>query len=137
MKSLGSLIRIHRYRVEQRQQTLAEIGARKRAALDHLAALEAEIERETANAGGVEGAAAFYAAYAQAARLRRETIARTIASFDAEAETARAQLQEAYEALKKYEFVDAAAKSEAAREAARLEQQALDEIAITRIGRRR
>ncbi|GAB4523576.1 MAG: hypothetical protein Tsb0010_07680 [Parvularculaceae bacterium] len=137
MKKLDSLIRIHRHHVEQRQQALSEIAARKKAALAHLAALEAEIEREAANAGGIEGGAAFYAAYAQAARLRRETIARTVAGYDLEASAARALLQEAFEALKKYELVDEATKAKLKREEARKEQQALDEAASVRVALRR
>ena len=136
MRSIDSLIRIHKHQVDERQRALGALEGRRAELLQDLAQLDQEQQREMENAVGFEGGGAYYAAYAGGARLRREETARRMADLEAEIAVAQLQLREAFEALKKYEIVDDAAQLKKRLEEERDAQAALDELATGRAARR-
>lgn len=132
MRAAASLIRISNYQVEVLQKRLAEIVERRGQAEVALAILEAEGEAETAHAGEHAATGWYLVGYRQGLKIRMETTQARIDECLAEEAGARDALSEAFEALKKYEQVEANAKAAAAKLEAKLETAALDELGLRR-----
>jgi flagellar FliJ protein len=117
-----SLIRISNHEIEGLQRRLAEVVERRTDAELRLVILEAQAEVEIVRADQDAQAGWYRAGFLQAVRTRRATLQGEIGGLTAEEAGARDALQEAFEALKKFEHVAelgrvAAAKAEARREA--------------------
>jgi flagellar FliJ protein len=132
MKAAASLIRISNYQVEVLQKRLAEIVERRANAEIGLAILVAEGEAETAHAAQNAGAGWYLVGYRQGLKVRMDAVQAHIDACFTEEAGARDALSEAFEALKKYEQVEANAKAAAAKQQAKLETAALDELGLRR-----
>ncbi len=91
-----------------------------------------EGDAETAHAEANAGAGWYLIGYRQGLKLRMEAVQAHIDACIAEEAGARDALSEAFEALKKYEQVEANAKAAAAKELAKRETAALDELGLRR-----
>jgi flagellar FliJ protein len=132
MKAAASLIRISNYQVEVLQKRLAEIVERRSNAEVGLAILAAEGDAETAHAAQNAGAGWYLIGYRQGLKIRMEAVQGHIDACLAEEAGARDALAEAFEALKKYEHIEANAKAAAVKEQAKRETAALDELGLRR-----
>jgi len=132
MSAAASLIRISNYQVEVLQKRLAEIVERRRNAEIGLAILAAEGQAETEYADANASAGMYLIGYRQGLKLRMDAVQAHIDACIAEEAGARDALSEAFEALKKYEQVEANAKALAAKELAKRETAALDELGLRR-----
>ena len=130
MKWARSLTRIAHYEVETLQKRLAEVVSRRIEAELRLTLLEAEAEAEADNARNDPQAAMLHPAYMQGWRERYERRTALIEEIRQEEEGARDALSRAFEEQKKYEHVTAMAEAAAAKEAARRETAALDELGL-------
>ena len=130
MKWARSLNRIADYEVETLQKRLAEVVSRRVEAELRLTLLEAEAEAEAENARTDAEAALFHPVFMKGWRERRERQCAVIAEIALEEEGARDALSRAFEEQKKYEHVTALAEAAAAKEAARRETAALDELGL-------
>jgi flagellar FliJ protein len=131
-----SLIKLATYEVEVRQIRLAQIADRRDAAEQQLARLTAEGEAELARAGQDAAADLQLTAYLQGLRIRKATVHAEIAALIDEERGARDALSEAFEEQKKYEHVAETARRLEARETARRETAALDELGLRKAMRR-
>lgn len=132
MSAAASLIRISNYQVEVLQKRLAEIVERRGNAEIGLAILAAEGQAETEYADANASAGMYLIGYRQGLKLRMDAVQAHIDACIAEEAGARDALSEAFEALKKYEQVEANAKAAAAKELAKRETAALDELGLRR-----
>ena len=132
MSAAASLIRISNYQVEVLQKRLAEIVERRSNAEIGLAILAAEGQAETEYADANASAGMYLIGYRQGLKLRMDAVQAHIDACIAEEAGARDALSEAFEALKKYEQVEANAKALAAKELAKRETAALDELGLRR-----
>lgn len=132
MSAAASLIRISNYQVEVLQKRLAEIVERRSNAEIGLAILAAEGQAETEYADANASAGMYLIGYRQGLKLRMEAVQAHIDACIAEEAGARDALSEAFEALKKYEQVEANAKALAAKDLAKRETAALDELGLRR-----
>ena len=132
MSAAASLIRISNYQVEVLQKRLAEIVERRSNAEIGLAILAAEGQAETEYADANASAGMYLIGYRQGLKLRMEAVQAHIDACIAEEAGARDALSEAFEALKKYEQVEANAKALAAKDLAKRETTALDELGLRR-----
>jgi flagellar FliJ protein len=132
MSAAASLIRISNYQVEVLQKRLAEIVERRSSAEIGLAILEAECQAETEHAQQNAGAGWYLIGYRQGLKLRMDAVQANIDACLAEEAGARDALAEAFEALKKYEQVEANAKAAAVKLQAKIETAALDELGLRR-----
>ena len=130
MKWARSLTRIADYEVETLQKRLAEVVSRRAEAEVRLTLLGAEAEAEAENARVDPEAALFHPVFMKGWRERRERQGAVIAEITLEEEGARDALSRAFEEQKKYEHVTAMAEAAAAKEAARRETAALDELGL-------
>ena len=136
MKAAASLIRISNYEVEVLQKRLAEIVERREQAQMAYMMLEAEGEGETLRARESAEAGWYLAGYRQGLKIRLANTQTRIDQALLEEAGARDALAAAFEELKKYEQVDANAKTAARAVEAHRETQALDELGLRRAVRR-
>ncbi len=131
MKSGETLIRVAKHRVEELQKQLAEL---QRAADDldrRLAELEAEVpsEKDAALPLMKEGYLSF-GSYAQWIIERRESLRHSRAEMEAQIESLRGILGEAFEELKKFEKLEERRLVRAFEDNNKRDQQAMDDIAL-------
>jgi flagellar export protein FliJ len=125
-----SLIRIHTFEVEELQKRLKEIEDRRAACELTLDALDLEAEEEKLRAKVDPNVAWCHPDYVKAWKLRRARSESELQSITMEAEGARDALAIAFEEQKKVEHVAELARIAEAKEMAKRENAALDEIAL-------
>ncbi|HXQ46579.1 MAG TPA: flagellar export protein FliJ [Caulobacteraceae bacterium] len=125
-----SLIRISNHEIEGLQKRLAEVVERRTDAEMRLVILEAETEVEIVRADQDAQAGWYRAGFLQAVRGRRATLQGEIGKLIAEEAGARDALQEAFEALKKFEHVAELSRMAAAKAEARREAVILDDLGL-------
>ena len=138
MKDLNTLIRLHKFRVDEKRR---EVGGMIAVVTDlerQVRELEAEIlkEQEIASKSPVE-AGAIYGSYASLAIKRREQFAAAIAEMEERLAEAQEEMREEFFELKGYEIIQDFRDAEEALEQARAEQFVLDEIGLNAYRRRR
>ncbi len=130
-KNLNSLIRLHKWDVDEKRRKLGELLQLLDNLVDQARQLENEVKDEQAIASASPEEAGFaYGNYAEEAIRRRDRIVESIAKADAEIEVARAELSEAYLVLKKYEIAQDMRHKKETHERERREQIILDEIGL-------
>jgi flagellar FliJ protein len=137
MKWADQLIKLSSFELEVLQARLAEVVDRRTRAELRLAVLIAGGEAEIAIARTDPEAARGLAAYTEGLKQRKAAVQREIDLATAEEAGARDALSEAFEKLKRYEQVAETARVAEAREAARRETAALDEVGLRRAAGRR
>jgi flagellar protein FliJ len=125
-----SLIRIAGHEVETLQKRLAEIVGRRTDAELRAAMLEAEAEAEIVGAAANAEAGWRLASYLEGVRVRRAGLHEEIGRISVEEDGARDALAQAFESQKKYEHVAEMARVAEAKELARRETIALDELGM-------
>lgn len=130
MSTLDSLIRLHRWQVDERRRSLAELETLGEKLRAELARLEAEQASEQEVVRRSTDVAYGYGAYAGALVERRRKLEQSLA--DAQQQTAKAReiLAEAYQEAKRYEIAAARRLLNQRRQAERIEQQGMDELGI-------
>jgi flagellar FliJ protein len=124
-----SLIRISNHEVETLQKRLGEIVERRRQGEIKLAVLTQVVGRDAE-------AARDLADYMRGVGVRRGVLKAALAAIVTEEAGARDALTLAFESLKKFEQVAEMARLADAREAARRESQAMDEMGVRAASRR-
>jgi flagellar FliJ protein len=131
-----SLVRLADHEVEELRKRLVEILDRKAQAELKLAMLHAEAEAERAHADTDAHAGLYRVGYMEGWRLRRDAAHAAIAEIEAEEAGCRDALTTAFENLKKYEQVEESARATLAKDRARTERIALDELGQRAAGRK-
>jgi flagellar export protein FliJ len=134
---LATLVRLHRWRLEEERRKLAEAMRALDLRESALRELEAEIasEQESARTGPVD-AGIDYGSYARLAVQRRASCREEIAAAEAKVSRRREQMQSRYRELRTFELAEESLCRRVAAEAARRERLALDEIALLTRSRR-
>jgi len=131
MKSRETLLRLKRFTVDEKRRRVAQIDTMI-AEFDRMANdLQREIENEERRAGLSDPAHFAYPTYAKAARVRKENIQTSAAELKGQLDAARAELEIAFDELKKIEILDDREKA-----AERAEQAAREQAEMDRIGSR-
>jgi flagellar export protein FliJ len=130
-KGLQSLIRLHRWQVDEHRRRLAELTRRAENLHEQARRLEREIAEEQARSRTepLEAGTA-YGDYARAAIDRRAKTAKAIEAAETDAAAAGDALGEAYRALRTLETAQADRERRRAMEEERREQTVLDEVGI-------
>ncbi len=130
MTALGSLVRVHTWALNEKRQKLAGLEELADKMCDDLEHLEAELKSEQrAAAGSIEGTIAF-PAFVAAALERRKKLRQTIASLDLAIDTARTEVRETFQEVKKYEFARDNHERREREKIERREQRNLDELGV-------
>ncbi|MCW5750610.1 MAG: flagellar FliJ family protein [Alphaproteobacteria bacterium] len=136
MKSVGTLIRLHRWQLDERRRVLKDLEEMRTGMEERLARLSREIEAEQARAANDELRFA-YGPFARQAIERRQTILRSIEEIAGRIEKAREDVADAYREAKKYERLEQEQRHRDQMRAGRLEQRSFDEVALAGFERRR
>jgi flagellar protein FliJ len=128
MKSRETLVRLKKFQVDEKRRRVAQIEAMiadfERMASD----LDREVANEERRAGISDPAHFAYPTYARAARTRREKIVHSCDELKGQLETARGELEIAFEEMKKVEILQDREAAQERAEDARREQVEMDRI---------
>jgi flagellar export protein FliJ len=104
MSALDSMVRLHRWMLDEKQRKLGELQAFLDRLTEDLSVLDGDIEteREATDRSGQTGSA--FPAYLAAALDRRKKLCETIANVEKQVQAARAEVAEASGELGKYEL---------------------------------
>ena len=137
-KGLGSLIRLKKWRVDEKRRALAERLRIEEALERGSRTLEAELVNEQRIATqSPDEAALLFGLYVQGVQIRRRELAASIAKSEVQSAKAREAVQAAHRDLKTFETAEASRQRRDAEELARKEQMDLDEIGLQAHRRRR
>lgn len=128
MNPLTSLIRVHKWALDEKRQKLAGLEELVRKMRADLEEIERDLEREKEAATQSMAGTMAFPAFMAAAMERRRRLRQTIAELDNAIEDARDDVQAAFQEVKSYEL---ALERQEREEQARLdrgEQMALDEV---------
>lgn len=130
MKSRESLIRLHRFQVDEKRRQVADLEAMiadfRRMEQD----LENQIEAEQQRSGITDVTHYAYPTFAKAALDRRNNLLASIEELDSQLADAKAEFSEAYSELKKYELMQEKEVDRRRGELSALEQRELDDIGM-------
>jgi flagellar protein FliJ len=128
MKSRETLVRLKKFQVDEKRRRVAQIEAMiadfERMASD----LDREVANEERRAGISDPAHFAYPTYARAARTRREKIVHSADELKGQLETARGELEIAFEEMKKVEILQDREAAQERAEDARREQVEMDRV---------
>jgi len=130
MKWADSLIRIAKHEVETLQKRVGEITERRLSCERRIKAMHEEAEDEAQRARTDAEAGWYQAGYMKGWRVMREQLIEQIAALKVEEAGARDALAKAFEELKKFEHVAEMARLADAKELAKRESAAMDEMGL-------
>ena len=130
-----SLVKLSTYEVETHQKRLGEIVARKAQAEARLKLLQMEGEAEAVRAREDAAAGWYQVGYLEGLRMRKAKVQAEIDAIALEEMGARDALNLAFEEQKKYEQVVETARRVEAKETAKRETAAMDEMGLRRAAR--
>jgi flagellar protein FliJ len=137
VSTLESLIRLHRWQLDERRRHLADLDALANRLQSEQARLSSEQVVEQGIASGSLEAGTAYGAYARRLVERRRKLAESIESVEQQIAQARDALAEAFREVKRYEIAAASRASQLSKRIARRDQATLDEVAAEADRRRR
>ncbi len=130
MSALDSLIRVHRWQVDEQRRRVTELDQLGEKLREDLRRLEAEQTNEQAVAQRTPEIAYSYGSYAGALVERRRNLVRSLTDAERQTAAARERLAEIYQEAKRYEIAAARRKLSQRLQANRREQAIMDELAI-------
>ncbi|MEQ8267370.1 MAG: flagellar export protein FliJ [Parvibaculum sp.] len=130
MRNRESLIRLHKFQVDEKRRKVAELELMLAEFRQRERDLEAQVEAEQRKAGISDVAHFAYPMFAKSVIRRRENILESIDGIERQLEAAKDELAGAFRELKKYEILESGRKRKVRKEAMRVEQADLDEIAL-------
>ncbi|MDT3684063.1 MAG: flagellar export protein FliJ [Pseudorhodoplanes sp.] len=133
MKSRETLIRLRKFQVDEKRRRTAQIESMIAEFERMTADLDREIKSEQDKVGISDPAHFAYPTYAKAAKQRRENLVRSVDDLKVQLDSAKAELAEAFEELKKVELLNERDQANERAEQNAQEQRELDSIGIMRI----
>jgi flagellar export protein FliJ len=130
MRNRESLIRLHRFQVDEKRRKLAELELMLQEFRARERELEAQVEAEQKKAGISDVAHFAYPMFAKSVIRRRQNILNSIEDIERQLDAAREELSDAFRELKKYEVIEDNRKRKLRKEVMRVEQAQLDEVAL-------
>lgn len=137
MSELHALIRLGRWKLDEKRRALAEMHALADGLREDRARLEDEIRSEQEVAGASQEVGFSYAGFAGRAIDRRRRLDESIRQVEERIEEATEEVAEAFQELKRYELAQEGRDRRENERRRRKEGEALDEVALTGFVRRR
>jgi flagellar FliJ protein len=131
MTALDSMVRVHRWVVDEKRRKLADLQTFVDKLKDDLIKLDEELETEREGAGRSDEAGLTYPAFVAAALERRSKLCETIANLEKEIEETREDVAESFRELKKFEMARTNQESQESAKQSRRDRLALDELGIS------
>jgi flagellar FliJ protein len=136
VKGLAALIRLHRWRLDEKRRELVELERLEDRLLESVRQLDQEVAAEQAfaqqsNMGGLS-----YGGFAAGIIVRRERLAASMAEIRQQMDLKTEEISEVFRELKRYEIARDQREKREQIEADRRAQVALDEISLVQHQRR-
>ena len=131
MKGLDGLIRLHKWKLDEKRQVLAELERLAARLRQELLDLEREVAEEQKVAKSSPEAMVTYGQYANAVIARRNTLTQSQSEVEQRMRGALDEVTQAVRELKKYELVKARRDKTAQETEKRQQQAVLDELGLT------
>ena len=132
MKKIDTLIRLHKFELDEKRRALQELETHMMRIIEARQRLDQELIEEQNTASQALELGMTYAGYAQKFIARRAKLEEDIANMRVEVEKAEIIVQMAFQELKKYEITAERQAAAEKYESDRREQSELDEAGITR-----
>ncbi len=132
MRSFESLIRLARFKVEELQKQMATLDASRADLEAKITQLEESVPEEQVAASASREGFVAYGSYAQAVIKRKQNLRASIAEVDQQADRLRADLEEAFHELKKFEHMEERRLAQRKATLRKKEQDQLDDLAQAR-----
>jgi flagellar export protein FliJ len=130
-----SLIKLHRWTLEEQRREVARLEEAIEAQRRVLATLDAELDRERGLELETPAAALSWSAYVGATGERRRSLCESLAESERRLDAARRQLAETYGEVRTYELARDRQREIEREERAQQEQQESDELTLQRLAR--
>ena len=130
MRSKESLIRLHRFQVDEKRRHVTEIETMIADFSRKQSELEQQITAEQERSGISDVTHFAYPTFAKAARERSENLAKSIAELEEQLSAAKDELSEAYAELKKFELLQEKENVRVKTELAARDQAEMDDIGL-------
>lgn len=130
MKTYNQLIRLHEYRLHERQKAVSKLEAEAAELREKIAQLEAEMVAEEVRAQESPLGSATFANYFRRASEKRRALSDSLNELARRILTARMELKKVFDELKRIETLRDRKEHEMAEELKRAEQAELDEVAL-------
>lgn len=137
MSTLESLIRLHRFQLDERRRQLADLDQLAAKLRQELERLEIEQKVEQTIAAQSFEAAQGYGAYARNLIERRQRLTHSLAEVEQQILQAREELAEAFQEVKRYEITADNRARQQRQKLARRQQALMDELGLDRHARRK
>ena len=130
MKAIDGLIRLHRWRLDEKRLKLSELERLAGTLREEIRKLGESVATEGTIAERSSEAAYSFGTFAAAAVERRRRLERSLAEAEDQVKAASDEVAEAFRELKKFDIVKSRELRLADERARRLEQTSLDEIGL-------
>jgi flagellar protein FliJ len=137
MSALESLIRLHRWHLDERRRDLATLETLAEKLREERHKLDAEGKREQAVAGSSAEAALGYAGYARSLIDRRRKLEQSQTEVAEQIVRAREALAEAFQEMKRYEIAAANRQRQQEQREAKRQQRVMDDLGAESFRRRK
>ncbi len=128
MKNLVTLVRLHKWRIDENTRKLADLESLAGQFHRQIADIGDRLSAEARLAGDSVESAASYSNFMQAETARRAALEQSLTDLEREIAAAREQIATAYRELKSYEIVVERKREHAKLKENRRQQSILDEI---------
>jgi len=128
VKGLPNLIRLHRWRLDEKRRNLAELERLAAGLREQGRRIEDELKAEQKAAGASPEAGYAYGSYANAVIARRAKLAASLAEAKVKIAQAAADVTESFQELKRLEIAQSHREQAARQRADKAEQAMLDEL---------
>lgn len=136
MKSLKTLIRLQKQKVDELRRKMTVLENQKAQLIAQEKSLAAELERELALASQQPEMGGFFGDFAERIRRKREQVAGNIRQVDVHIADLQNMIRDAFGELKKLEISEERRKERLKREQEAKESAQLDEVAIMQYARK-
>jgi flagellar FliJ protein len=136
MKGLAALIRLHRWRLDEKRREMAELERLEDRLHESVRQLMAEVAAEQAFAQRSEMGGMTYGGFARGIMERRKRIDASIAEVRQKIDAKTEEVSDAFRELKRYEITQAEREKREKLEADRRTQAELDEMSLVQHTRR-
>lgn len=136
MRGLPSLIRLHKWQLEEQQRKLAQLEGLKQQFVARIRILDAEVAAESSAVGGSSEAGHVLGSYIQASLQRRRHLEQSVAGVQSQTDEVREQVAEAFQELKRFELAQEQQLRRERKATRRRERVQEDEIGLNMFRRR-
>jgi len=130
MKNRDSLIRLHRFQVDEKRRQVGELEMMIEEFQRKERDLDAQVQAEQERAGISDEAHFAYPMFAKAVNERRNNILHSISEIERQLEGVREELGDAYRDLKKIETLENGRRRREHKKAVGVEQREMDDVAL-------